>query len=649
MAIPPKKQIKITQEVKPSIFSFSFKLKCQILAIIGFIFYINSVSNRYALDDSIAIQRNAFVQMGISGIPKILVTDSYYSYYKNMGGDPTQQLKGGRYRPLSEIVFAIEQTLFGWLDNNPADANSQTAETTYRLAHVMHFINVIAYIICILSVFYFLDKFLLFKAPGGSDCAFLATVLFAIHPLHTEVVANIKSLDEILSVIFIVLTFIYSLRYLREKKNKQLLLGCGSLLLALLAKEYALTLVFFIPLLFYLLDKKKPMEAAIASLPYMGVVVVYILLRLNAVGFHSNIIGTTDILANPYLYATPLQKLATEWFVLGKYLKLLIIPYPLSADYSYNQIKYHTFSDITVLLSLSIYIAIFVCGIRLMMRKSILAFPVFFFLLNIFMVSNLLIDIGATMGERLVFHSSLGLVIILSWYSLKALSKIKFSTKKIIVLSTICLLSAICLGETVVRNTNWADDVSLFIHDVNVVPNSCLANNNAGFGYLSLCEDDYRSKNAAQAVEYLDSASKYTRRALTYDKNYEAAYLNLGAIYFHKENIDSAKYSWDMVGKLHPNHPSLKSKYALLIPFFLQRGLDLSNKGNTYAGLREIQKALSMSDTNAVIWYNLGGAYYTLKLYDSARYAWTRTLQIQPNYTDAKRGLEAISQMNQGK
>src|ERR1700722_19089752 len=101
MAIPTKKQVKTVQVAKPALFSFSDKLKWQMLVIIGFVFYVNSIGNKYAMDDSIMIERNSFVQMGIAGIPKILTTDSYYSFYKNMGGDPSQQLKGGRYRPLS--------------------------------------------------------------------------------------------------------------------------------------------------------------------------------------------------------------------------------------------------------------------------------------------------------------------------------------------------------------------------------------------------------------------------------------------------------------------------------------------------------------------------------------------------------------------
>ena len=59
--------------VKPApsmVFNFSFNIKCAILAAVAFMFYINTASNEYALDDSLVIQNNAYVQKGFSGISK---------------------------------------------------------------------------------------------------------------------------------------------------------------------------------------------------------------------------------------------------------------------------------------------------------------------------------------------------------------------------------------------------------------------------------------------------------------------------------------------------------------------------------------------------------------------------------------------------
>jgi cytochrome c-type biogenesis protein CcmH/NrfG len=60
-----------------------------------------------------------------------------------------------------------------------------------------------------------------------------------------------------------------------------------------------------------------------------------------------------------------------------------------------------------------------------------------------------------------------------------------------------------------------------------------------------------------------------------------------------------------------------------------------------------MKKALMHDSTNANIWYNIGGAYFTIQQYDSARYAWLKTLQYQPDNADAKRGLSAITSVKQ--
>lgn len=628
-----KKQIKTAPSLSktrlPLLFSFPYKIKCLILCGICFLFYADSIPNHYALDDNITIVRNAYVQMGFSGIPKILSNDSYASYYTNMGGDPSKQLSGGRFRPLSEIVFAIEQQIF---------------DDSSILPYFQHLVNIAVYMACVLAIFYFLENFLLKKLPQGSDMAFVATLLFTIHPLHTEVVANIKSLDEILSLLFIMLTFIHSLKYLENKQTKHLIISTGSFLLSLLSKEYAALLLFFIPFLFYLLENKKIVPAFIAGIPYYGVFVVYVILRYNAVGFHSNVLST-DLLSNPYLYATHMQKVATEWFVLGKYIKLLFLPYPLSSDYSYYAIAYHNFSDITVLLSLLIYISILIWGVVLALKKNILSFAVFFFLFNIFMISNFVLDIGATMGERLVFHSSLGLVIVLSYYLFKATSNIPAKTKKGVIIGALSVIGILCCAETVIRNPQWDDDTSLFIHDIGVVPNSCLAANNAAWGYLALSE---RKENTVpQARAFLDSSRKYCLRALHLDPKYEAAFLNLGGVYLHLGALDSAKYCWDMVAKIHPNHPSLKSKYALLSQFCFNRGIEVGKNGHPQEGVTWMRKALQHDSANSDIWYNMGGAFFTIKEYDSAKYAWSKALQYNPANMDAKRGLQALFNIQQ--
>ena len=55
MARTTKKQVKSVPVAKPAIFTFPYRTKCIILCFVCFLFYANSILNKYALDDNITI------------------------------------------------------------------------------------------------------------------------------------------------------------------------------------------------------------------------------------------------------------------------------------------------------------------------------------------------------------------------------------------------------------------------------------------------------------------------------------------------------------------------------------------------------------------------------------------------------------------
>lgn len=597
------------------IFNFSVKLKIVILFLVAFCFYANSLSNEYALDDDAVIQQNEYVQNGFQGIRKILTTDAYDSYYRQANSN--QHLSGGRYRPLSIVLFAIEHQLWG------------------ESPRARHFVNILFYVLCILTIFYFLRSYLFRRTPYGGDIAFIATLLFAIHPLHTEVVANIKSSDEILSLIFIMLTFIFSIRYRETKKIKNLGAASLSLFMALFAKEYAITLLFLLPLLFMLYFKEKPGRSITASLPYFGIMLLYFLIRIASIGFpyqHKEL----DVLNNPYLFATPMQKIASEIFILGKYLWMDFFPYPLASDYGFAQIPYSDFLNPFVWMSILAYMAIIFWGVRLLCKKDILAFPVFFFLLNLFMVSNFLINIGATMGERLVFHSSLGFVTILSYGIVSATNRFSKSRRSPVIITFLVIPVVLSGVETVNRNKDWKNNFTLFIKDVKTVPNSVKANDNAGAQYINLSET---IKDTIPSDSIAHIGLKYLYKAIRLDDSDVGGYLNLGIAYCKLVDPDSAKYFWDIAKKIYAGEPHLPGYYSLLGKIFTYTGNRFAKHERYPRAIHEFELGIQCAPDNPDLWINLGGTFFNLHQYDSARYAWLKTAQLSPNYPNLNQYL----------
>lgn len=603
-----------TSQPKPvlMIFNFSQGIKTTILLLIALGFYINSVPNQYALDDEAVIQSNEYVQKGFSGIGKILTTDAYDSYYRL--NNSNQHLSAGRYRPLSIVVFAIEHQLWG--------------ESPQK----RHIVNELLYMLCILAVFYFLRKYIFKRMSYGEDIAFISSLLFAIHPLHTEVVANIKSSDEILSLLFIVLTLIFSIRYRETGKISSFIISLGSLLLALLAKEYALMLIFLLPTLFALYFNERITNAVKKSLPYYAIITLYFTIRIASIGFpHQH--RELDVLNNPYLFATPLQKIASEIFILGKYLYLLCIPYPLSYDYGFAQIPYHSFLSPLVWLSLIAYVIIIYWGIKLWKRKNMLAYLILFFLLNILMVSNFFLNIGATMGERLVFHSSLGFVSIVAFGIMEVIKKVKMQQRSSVLALFLGILIILSGIETINRNKDWKSNFTLFTKDVHAVPNSVKANDNAGGQYVNLSET-IKDTVKSDSITYI--GLKYLHKAIILDDSDIDGYLNLGVAYAKLVQPDSAKYYWDIAKRIYPAQPNLPGYYSLLGQIFAYKARLIAQKGEYTKSIREFQKGLQCSPSDPGIWVNLGGTFFNLHQYDSAKYDWMKAAQINPAYPNLK-------------
>lgn len=192
----------------------------------SFIIYTNSIFNDYNMDDELVTRNHRLTSKGISAIPEILTSP----YYKDKGGYEYE------YRPMVLISFAIEKSFFG------------------EHAGMSHFINVLLYALLCVLLFYMLSR--LFKAYNPVF-ALLIALVFAAHPIHTEVVASIKNRDEMLAFIFGLSALWYAVAYAEEQKIWQLLLVPVFMLLGMLSKATTLTFSMLIPATLILLTTAR--------------------------------------------------------------------------------------------------------------------------------------------------------------------------------------------------------------------------------------------------------------------------------------------------------------------------------------------------------------------------------------------------------
>jgi hypothetical protein len=590
-------------------------------------------------------------------------------------------------------------------------------------AFLRHFNNVWLYVLsCIFLYILFRNYF--FK--DNQDLAFLAALIFLTHPIHSEVVANVKSRDDIFSLLFISLTFIYAFKFVETKKVRTLILCAIMSFLALLSKEFGLLVLILLPIAFFVFNKEKiewkgfliplvgfsvigflmiwmAIEKTYGGLPsiivYMSGLLLYVLMifmayrkemqqknlntvmiclqaitllylamRLQSVNMSPGV-PDTEILNNPYLLANAQEAFATKVVVLMKYITLLILPHPLISDYSFDTFKYSNFADASFILSSILQLVLLFVGIRLTLKRHVLGFAIMCYFVFMFLVTNFIFPIGATMGERLLFHSSIGFAIILAWFVLKWLDGLdgwQFKTKRTVLLSVITVVIVLYGCKTWERNWDWKNDVTLFLKDVKNAPNSVLVLGNAGARWIDLADtkeitgktlpgqdstvfNDYNGqlkitneeltvsgfKNKREAA--LNKGIGYLKHAIELHPRYVNGYLNLGLAQFKLGNDKDAIFYWQNAKYLYPDNPYLNYYYSVYSGILKSRAVEASKKGDYEEAILQLCYLTIIKPNEAEAWYLFGKAHQQNKNPNRAKLCFEKALLINPEYREAKR------------
>jgi tetratricopeptide (TPR) repeat protein len=376
------------------------------------------------------------------------------------------------------------------------------------------------------------------------------------------------------------------------------------------------------------------------------IAIALLLFIKNEIAPFSNVKESAEIMNNPFLNVPPLQKLCTKIYILLLYLKMLFVPYPLSYDYSFHQIPYINPSNIFVYISILIYGALAVLAFIKLKSKSLLSFAIIMFFITFSISSNLLIDIGMAMGERLLFVPSLFFMLMLVIVGKSVIDYIHstFNLNKWI--PTAAILLPILISSAMItfaRNKEWKDDLTLNITDFKKCPNSARIANGAGTSYIKLSEQ--KEFSIAQRDSILKIAINCFNQALIIHPTFDDAFLNKGVAYSRMDSIDAAEKNWNIVRAHASSHPKFIQFNNYLTAKYLTLGLACGNRRSLDSSIVYLEKACKYAiyDDASTLesFYNLGGAYYTAGKFEKAKIAFSKVMLINPNFKDAKLGLAA--------
>ena len=268
-----------------------------IIFIVAAALYANTFHHDWVLDDYGSFKLNIYVTAGTHGYHDILTKT-----YRHGSGFYTDNL----YRPLSQLMFATEWQFF---PDRPG---------------LYHAISVFYYALACTLLFFFLRRLL---KKHNLWIPFFIALLFVAHPIHTEVVANTKSRDEIMCFLFVVLTLYFSLLYVDKQKLYLLPLVFISFLLAMFSKESAITTLALLPVTLYFFREAKAKDYILTFLMIAIPAAIYLMARHAVLANYPDSENFTVSVVDNYFYDSDLwEGWATAIMLLGQYLIKLFLP-----------------------------------------------------------------------------------------------------------------------------------------------------------------------------------------------------------------------------------------------------------------------------------------------------------------------------------
>lgn len=560
-------------------------------AIIGILLYANTLGHQWCLDDYSVIVDNWVTKKGWEGIPIHLQNDYRYGYWGTSQGD--------LYRPLSLVMFSVEWAIWG---DNPLPG---------------HLINVLLYgLICLL---FGQVLFLWSKRPTLS---MVAAFLFAVHPVHSEVVANIKSRDELLSLFFLLLAW-WAWQRLQHHRPALLYIGMAmaAFFLALLSKESALTLLPLFPLSVYMF-RQKPRRIDYLHTMWLLVPVGFFLALRQVVLGSVRGLDKVSILDNVLSGAGDAPTaLASAIRHIGEYLKVLILPWPLSSDKGWNQIPLTGFGSPAVWLSLLAVLAGLFGIYWFWRRNKPVALGLVWFVCTFSLAANLLFLIGTSYGERLLFLPSAGFAIAVAALLVPESGKYgpwpqffrgiagKVFAGGILVFATL----------TVLRNPAWYDSYTLYSTDIRHSPESVKLRYHfaleTGKKATDLPDSPERSAMLQQAMNDLE-------KVLSIHPEYWEAHSTAGLYAFRLGDYDRALHHYEEAVRLNVHAAIAWSNMGII---YAERG-DLNRAAEVY------EKSVDANPRFVDGWMNLGAIRAQQGRFEEALQAFLQGLEYDPSH-----------------
>lgn len=567
--------------------------------------YAGTVGHAFVFDDNPEVLDNEAIR-SLSNVPALFAQ----SAWKGAGED------NPIYRPLTTATYALNHAVSG------------LSPWSYHLLNVLLHAVATALVLAV-------------ALRHGTSLvpALGAALVFAVHPIHVEAVANVAGRKDLLVAVFTLAALLAHARAV-HRGGAAAIAAPLFLAAALFSKESGLATVGLLLARDVLLDRDawRTSRSRVLRLyaAYAVVTVGYLAARRIVVG--SLGVPLIPFAENPIAHEPFTTRVVTAVAVIGRGLQLLVVPVTLSPDYSYAAIAPATpASDPRLWLGVAGIAAAAAATAWTWRRAPMVAFGIVWYAFTLFPASNLLVPIGTIFGERLLYVPSIGFCLLVGC-ALAALLATRAATAVRWAGAAIVLL----LGwRAVSYAATWRDELSLFSWGVRAQPRSSKMRQSLGAVLMEqgrpadavpqfeAALDHLRGDPepasrhelelgvAYEALGRLEDAAAVYERILATDPGYSDARWRLGVVRWAQGRRADAIATWERTVQLDPSHARSLSDL----------GIAASNAGDSTAARAYWERAVTADPRLASAWYRLGNLYERAGDGARARRAWTEFLR----------------------
>lgn len=603
-----------------------------LLILIGVGVYAFNFNNALFWDDDDWIRGNIFVH-DFSHVKDIFTKNVLAGYGMN----------SNYYRPLLLLTFAFNYVMHGM------------APFGYHLlSNGFHIANAILVFLLLLYVF---KK----RLP-----AFLAALIYVIHPLNTEAVAYISGRGDPMSVFFMLLALWLFVKAEEIKKwtaGRWALMGSSvvSVVLGILSRETAvlfpgLLLVFYIAFISKGGFWESVGRGLVKAIPYIALSAVYGILRLTVLNFHN----TLNWYNQSNVYTEHLSyRLYTFGHALVEYFRLALVPVGLHME-RYMQVNTSPLQW-PVWLGILIVAAIIAVGV-IFYRNSksearntkqfpnvknskpkvseirsldivsnldirISDFRIWFFSWAWFAVAiapvSGIVPINALLYEHWLYLPLIGLCALAGFYLDKLFEIVKNTQLKMLLMLVLTIYLGFFVVMTVKRNIIWGDKIAFYEDIISYGYPTARIMNNLANAY----SDTGQLDKAAQTLQAIIAGPE--------GRAYAQPYYNLGNIYQTEGDIAKAMEQYQKSVEVDPNFYFAYQNMAVIYA----RGGDWQNAAAM------LEKVKSIRPEDPVIYGNLTAVYLNMGNKDLARENYQNAARLAQGNQQL---LQALAQLEAG-